>query len=182
MVRPKFKRRPRDGFERKLALGRKWEMRMATWASSRGWYVLPTYDFSGASEDKAPKLLSPADAEDLVVPDLQCICNGSMKWLEVKYKSNADLYRRGNYLVTGISQRLLRHYSEVEAQSPGPVVVAFVHGKECEVRGTNVRTLLDTVAYRSDFPPMGPMAFWEYEKLPLWEGVFSELNQIKVSE
>lgn len=167
---------PRDSeidFRTKLDAAREWEVRLARWVRSRGWFVVPTYDFSGKGEDKAPKLLAPIGQRDLVLPDLQCFRNGELQWLECKWKARADRYRIGGYDVTGISKRLFDHYQQVQKATGARVVLAFLHEMEMEMRGDALDALGDAkgvgcFSHVSQSARMGRMIFWRYDAIPRW--------------
>lgn len=177
-------------FAEKLAWARKWEKAAAEWLRTRGWYTLPTYDYS-AGGDKAPKLMSPTGAEDLVIPDLLTMRREGRRWLEVKYKSHADVHRNTEALwkirgaapevarerseVTGISLRLWGHYKAVQEATGIPVYVAFLHEKEREVRGGTLAELEAAVSHFYDGARMGRdgMIFFKYRALRVWTGVWA---------
>lgn len=159
-----------DDFRSKLDAARVWEKKLARWVRRRGWYVVPTYDFSGKGEDKAPKLLAPLGKESLVLPDLQCFRAGEQQWLECKYKSEAIVYRKGGYRTTGISRRLRDHYEQVQQATGASVVIAFLHEKEREVRGAALVDLAQHFSHEYAGAKMGRsgMVFWKYDELPCW--------------
>ncbi len=156
-------------FETQLAHAREWEKKVARWAARRGWYVLPAYDYAGKGESKAPKLVSP-DGNDLVLPDLVCFRNAGLRWLEVKWKRRAALYRATGELVTGISLRLFKHYCQIEERVAGEVFVVFLHEDEREVRGDSLNNLRAYVSHVYKGPKMGRggMVFWPYLQIPRW--------------
>src|SRR3972149_1435615 len=69
----------------------------------RGWYVIPSYDFSGPNDDKAPKLQGLGNG--FVLPDLDISRNGKRKWAEVKTKDEATFTRITQKLEHGIPLR-----------------------------------------------------------------------------
>lgn len=162
---------PRLDFEKQLEAARVWEQRFAAWARTLGYWVLPTYDFSGKGDDKAPKLLAPVGAQSLVLPDLQCFRDGEGRWVECKYKSRADDYRVGGYRVTGIQQRLWRHYRGVQEVTKASVTIAFLHAKEDEIRIAKIDDLAESGKLYSHTylgtRMRGPMIFWRYDSIPL---------------
>lgn len=83
------------------------ERLIASFLQQRGWWVIPSYDYSGQGNDKAPKLQG-ADG-GLVIPDLDVARAGERRWVEVKAKSHAVLHRRTNTLKHGIP---LRHFHD----------------------------------------------------------------------
>lgn len=157
-------------FRTQLDAARRWEIALARWIRSRGWYVVPTYDFSGKGEGKAPKLLAPLGTMDLVLPDLQCFrALGEVRaqWLECKWKSGAVLYRKSGHLVTGISLRLARHYAEVERQTGQRVVIAFLHEAEGEMRAAPLGELPLSHDYQGAAMGRGGMRFWRWSDIPV---------------
>ena len=163
---------PSASFEAKLAAARVWEQLIAEWTRSHGYSILPTYDFSGKGDDKAPKLLAPSGEQSLVMPDLQCFKAGRGAWIECKYKSSASRYNRGGYDTTGIPLRLYSHYIEVERVTQMPVTVAFIHESEDEVRAARLADLSETGALYSHKDLSGKMSrggmiFWRYAALPI---------------
>lgn len=157
-------------FEQRLSQAREWEKKVAAWAARRGWYVLPSYDYSGKGDSKAPKLLAPPGGRDLILPDLACFRGHGLRWLEVKWKRKADLYRKTRTMVTGISLRLWNHYREIEQRVGGEVFVVFLHEQEREVRGDKLSALRGYVDHTdpSDKMSRGGMIFWPYERIPKW--------------
>lgn len=153
-------------FRSALDKARVWERKLAAWVRRRGWHVLPTYDFNGAGEDKAPALLSPPGMTDLVLPDLQCFRSGRVRWIECKWKARADEYRKGGYLVTGISLRLAGHYAQVRRATGADVWILFLHEREREVRGGPMASLPHSHDYTGGVMGRAGMRFWRYAEIP----------------
>ncbi len=161
-------------FVREYERSRRYEIATADWIRTvRRVYALATYDFSGQDNDKAPKLLAPLGLqgfEDLVLPDLQCWGDKGSFWVEVKLKSRANWYKKGQYLVTGISRRLWRHYLQVESVTGSPVYLLFLHEREQEARGASLDWLKGHVSHEYTGPRMcrGGMVFWPWLEIPRW--------------
>lgn len=69
---------------------------MVRWLQMRGWYVIPSYDYSGEGGAKAPKLQGLKAA--FPVPDLDVCRFGVRRWVEVKTKEAADFtYKTGRF-------------------------------------------------------------------------------------
>ena len=85
--------------------GRSGERLVARLLREKGWYVIPSYDYSGEDGDKAPKLEGRHDA--FPVPDLDVSKRGLRYWAEVKTKAAATYTRATRRLEHGIP---LRHY------------------------------------------------------------------------
>lgn len=164
-------------FEDRLAESRVYEEGMAETLRRKQWYVLPTYDYSGKGDSKAPKLLAPPGVRDLVLPDLLAWTGRMARWVEVKLKRRADLFRKTNTLVTGFSRRLWGHYQEVQLLTGVDVFVAFIHLDEGEVRGGTLHDLDLVVSHVDSTDRMcrGGMVFYRYNDVPRWCG----LDQVK---
>jgi hypothetical protein len=106
--------RDRPEFQR----GRAGEQVVAAWLKRRGCFVIPSYDYSGADGDKAPRLQGLW--EGYPVPDLDVARNGNRFWVEVKTKEKAAVWRMTGELRHGIELRLLEHYRTVEVVSGCP--------------------------------------------------------------
>lgn len=88
------------------------EKRVAAWFQDRGWFVIPSYDYAGSNGDKAPRLQGLSDA--YAVPDLDIAKSGCRRWVEVKTKKEAVLWRKTQELRHGIEIRLLDQYQRVQ--------------------------------------------------------------------
>jgi hypothetical protein len=71
--------------------GRAAEQRVARWLQERGWFIIPSYDYSGEDGEKAPRLQGLVAGH--AVPDLDAARDGSRKWVEVKAKTQANVWR-----------------------------------------------------------------------------------------
>lgn len=111
----------------KYKRGRNGEIIVADWLKSRGWYVIPSYDYSGEDGNKAPKMEGALAA--YVLPDLDVAKSGKRAWAEVKTKAGPTLHRNTNTLVHGINLRLFRAYKKVEAIT-GCEVHLFVYEED----------------------------------------------------
>lgn len=102
---------------------------MARWLQERGWFVIPSYDYSGADGDKAPRLQGLK--EGFAVPDLDVARDGCRRWVEVKSKGRANEWRkaepwgRPNVPEHGIDYRNYEHYLEVKRQTGDEVWIAI---------------------------------------------------------
>ncbi len=96
----------------KYKLGRTGELLIAKLLQKRGWYIIPSYDYTGEDNDKAPKLQGNMNA--FVIPDLDISKAGSRRWAEVKTKTEATFTRITGRLEHGIPSRHYRSYKEVQ--------------------------------------------------------------------
>lgn len=156
-------------FDTQLEIGRRAEKAVGRWLMSRGWLILPVYDYSGLGERKAPKLVAAQALASLVVPDLLACRKGLMRWAEVKWKLRADWTRSTQRKETGISKRLWLQYFEVHEQSGLEVWIVFVHQSEGEVRGASLWDLVALTPRYYDGGKMGRggMVFFPYDRIPL---------------
>lgn len=159
-------RKASDDFDQQRERARRIEMALSLWLKRRGYKVLPTYDYSGQQDNKAPKLESLQPEHSLVVPDLFCIKRGRIRWVEVKLKSEAPMYRKLNRRQTGFSRRLWDHYNKVQEESGAEVILVFVHEKEREVRAARLDTL-KTMLQQWESRTMGDMVYFPYDSLTL---------------
>lgn len=127
-------------FEDRLAQERKTEKLIAAWFMSRGWFILPVYDYS-EQDKKAPKLTAFDVVNSLVTPDLLIARDGDLKWVEIKRKTEAVFYRKAKQWRTGIAKRLWRDYQDVEKLSGQEVWLVFIHEDRDEVVGAHIAKL-----------------------------------------
>lgn len=95
-----------------FARGRSGEQLVAAVLMQRGWFVIPSYDYSGSEGDKAPKMRRLG--EGYVVPDLDTARGGRRIWVEVKTKGKPALYRKENREVHGIPQAHWEAYWKIQ--------------------------------------------------------------------
>lgn len=111
-------------FEESLARGREAELAVAEWLKRRGWGVVPSYDYSGASGDKGPRAMFLH--RRLIIPDLDVFKEGTRLWVEVKFYTYAPVNRALGKSVHGIPRYYYEHYLGVEKESGNPVFLAVV--------------------------------------------------------
>lgn len=155
-----------------------YEIAMSGWLQSeQGYYILPSYDYSGLANDKAPRLV--CGKEWLVLPDLQAYhWQHKPKWFEVKVKEQAIVYRKTGDLETGIATRHLRDYRRVKALTKTDVWLTFVHEKEGVVRRQEIDDLPFTHVYDGDLMDKGGTTFFDFNRLPLLM-TLAELNKFR---
>lgn len=100
------------------------ELVVSRWLQDQGYYILPSYDYSG-EEEHAPRLEGATDTH--VIPDLDASRAGWRGWVEVKTKAQATETRiRGNRLEHGIAKRHWESYHRVQAITGTPVFLAII--------------------------------------------------------
>lgn len=159
-------------FEEKLEFARHTERAVSEWLQSRGWFVLPTYDYSGLAENKAPKMHG--KVKSLVIPDLDICKDGERRWAEVKYKDQSTYHRITSTIEHGISARLLNHYRTVQETSGCDVWILILeaanevsphHLDETRVLlGQTIDLLGEHRAYSGSKMGMSGMAFWPRDR------------------
>lgn len=148
------------------------EMGVASFLRDRGWFTLPTYDYSGKQDDKAPILHGPTSK--LIIPDVLAFKAKSARWFEVKAKTEATFHRKTQVWETGFSLRHWEHYRQVQTETGIDVLVFFVHDNKKpgdgngEVRFASLNDL-DRMRreYNGDKMGRGGMVFFPYDRLTL---------------
>jgi len=119
----------RSNFEQNLERGRRAEVAVSEWLQGRGCAVIPSYDYAGSSDNKAPRIQSGKD--HYVIPDLDVSHGGKRFWVEVKYNLHAAFNRKMGKYVHGIKRRHFVHYMAVE-EVTGCKVWLFIYEEETE--------------------------------------------------
>ena len=119
-----------SGFEQQLRIGRIGEGVLATWLrKNKGYSVLPVYE-KELADGKGPVLFT--GMGELIAPDLLCFRKQTARgndviWFEAKTKSAFTWHRITSTWVTGIDLRHYEDYKRVDALSPFPVWLLFLH-------------------------------------------------------
>lgn len=136
----------------------------------RGWYVIPSYDYTGEEENKAPRLQGLT--EHLVIPDLDISQNGERRWAEVKTKTKADWTYMTQRLEHGFPLRHYHHYQKVQQitgtevwlfiyeESTGDVLYAKIDDLDCAKR-----------IYGGDKMDRGGTIFFPRDAFKLWVNI-----------
>lgn len=111
----------------KFQKGRTGERLIASLLQQEGWFVIPSYDYSGEDGNKAPKL--EGLKAGYVVPDLDVAKDGARRWVEVKTKASASYTRITRRLEHGIPKRHYDCYLEVQ-RITGCKVTLFVYEEQ----------------------------------------------------
>lgn len=153
-------------FQEKRDIGLQYEKALERWMQiERGFYTLPTYDYNGVKEDKAPRLMSKTN--HLVIPDLLAFGDAGARWCEVKFKTHADWNYKYQRLVTGIPLHHWKHYQTVRRVTGIPVFLCFIHDKENQVFVDSIEALTNKISHQYDGGKMGRsgMIFFCFDKL-----------------
>lgn len=114
----------------------------------RGWFVVPSYDYTGSENDKAPMMLG--ERGDLVLPDLDICKDGLRMWVEVKYKATAPLYRKVGKKQHGINARHFSHYLSVQKESGNLVYLLIVEGDTGKILAASLNKLVKRARHYHD--------------------------------
>lgn len=150
--------------------GRNGERLVADLLRRKGWYVIPSYDYSGEDGDKAPKLEGLRDR--FPVPDLDVAKDGDRRWAEVKTKAAATYTRITGRYEHGIPKRHYDAYREVQ-RITGCEVWLFVYEEDT---GEVLCGKLDELAkqrreYAGDKMSRGGMVFFPRDAFQLFARV-----------
>jgi hypothetical protein len=154
-VRPPF--RQSSAFLR----GREAEQRVAVFLQRRGWYVIPTYDYSGEDGNKAPKIQGSSDG--FVIPDLDIAKAGSRKWAEVKAKAGPSFTCKTQSEDHGIGYRKWLHYKRCQRETGCHVWLFIIEESTQILLAESLDVLGDGRLYSGDKMDKGGMVFWPRE-------------------
>lgn len=112
-----FRERP------EFKLGNNGERFVAEFLQEKGYYVIPSYDYSGEDNNKAPKMQGKKTA--YVIPDLDICRAGLRRWVEVKTKTEATEFKKTGELQHGIDVRHFESYLRVQDESGNEVYLAI---------------------------------------------------------
>lgn len=179
-----------DAFLRQRERSKLYEIAAGEFLRERGSYVIPSYDYSGAGDNKAPKALGPRGEISLVLPDLLAFrppsndagAPGAAFSLEIKLKTEGTLHKKTGDMTTGMSLRHYDHYKRWQVISGHHVFVAFVHEDTRQVRVATLDWLAKHEHHRYMGDKMGRagMVFWDWEKIPRREDmdrIFGDVDQ-----
>lgn len=130
-----------------------------------GYYIIPSYDFTGRDDNKAPRMLGSRLA--FVIPDLDVARGGKRHWVEVKTKAKADFTRKTQREEHGIDKRHYEHYQRVEAETGCEVVIAVYEEISCEVLAITLRRIAKEVRFSANFNAGRGGYFWSRDSMQL---------------
>lgn len=138
--------------------GRKAEQLVAEFLQRRGWYIIPSYDYSGEDGNKAPVIQGAHDG--IVMPDLGIAKKGVLKWAEVKAKGHADFTLITHTYDHGIGFRSWCHYQRAQKET-GCHVWLFIIEEDTQILLAESLDVLG-VGRRYDGDKMDPggIVFW----------------------
>jgi hypothetical protein len=83
-----------------------------------GWYVIPSYDYSG-DDERAPRLQG--QTKGYAIPDLDVARRSTRIWVEVKAKEGPTFSTKDQEWQHGMNARLFEHYRHVQGITGTPV-------------------------------------------------------------
>ena len=105
------------------------------------WRVVPTYNYSGEDGKKAPKALA-IGGPAYVLPDLQLLRDGQVRWVEVKTKAKPLQWRNPQRKEHGVEERHFLDYIEIQRVSGAPVYICIFEQNSGEVLISPIDTLM----------------------------------------
>lgn len=149
-------------------MGSQGEQLVKKMLQENGWFIIPSYAYTGPEGDKAPKM------EGLrtyfVIPDLDACKLGTRRWIEVKTKSKADYTYKTRRLEHGIPLRHYRHYLEVQRESGCPVWLFIYELNTSKLLYASLTALSHGVRiYEGDKMSRGGMAFFDRDSFIDWD-------------
>lgn len=130
---------------------------------TRSYWILPSYDYSGLANNKAPRLT--CVRERLVIPDLLGFKAGLGGWFEIKLKAHADFYRKTQTWETGLPYRHWQDYQRVNSITGFPVWLIFIHEKENVVKFGNVKDMPISHVYEGSKMDRNGTIFFKFQEL-----------------
>jgi hypothetical protein len=142
--------------------GREGELRVAALLQSRGWYILPSSDYSGPAGNHAPKIHGAQ--EGIVLPDLAIAKKGLLLLAEVKAKWEPTFTILTGTYDHGISRRLCRQYLRCQEEMGAHVWLFILEEKSQTLLFQSIDELRKSTnvshIYEGDVMDKGGMVFW----------------------
>lgn len=161
--------------------GREGEQRIAEFLKQRGWYIIPSYDYSGPDGDKAPKIQGAH--EGIVLPDLGIARSGRLKWAEVKTKHAPTFTIQTHTTDHGIGYRNWLHYRRCQQETGAHVWLFILEECSQEILFQSLDVLGRGRVYTGDRMDRGGMMFWQRDAfmkcvLDALPGLFDEAGPL----
>lgn len=142
-------------FAEAFTFGRTGEQDVARVLQANGWYIVPSYDYSGTDRSKAPRLQG--SLKSYVIPDLDVSREGERVWVEVKTKTEASFTRITGRLEHGIPKRHAEDYLRVQEITGCRVFLVIVERSTGDYLCASIDRLMES-ARVSDLE--GPMVYF----------------------
>jgi hypothetical protein len=162
--------------------GHKGELIIKQILQKEGFYIIPSYDYSG-NDGKAPKLYGLN--KDFVLPDLDISKEGDRQWAEVKTKSSATYTYITKQLEHGIPLKHYNHYLDVQKITGTPVWLYIFEEDTRFILKGKLNQLMPRI-YKGNKMSKGGMAFFprkEFYKIGhfLADHIFNQRDVVKIS-
>jgi hypothetical protein len=138
--------------------GRVAEQIVATFLQQRGWYIIPSYDYSGEDGNKAPRIQGLYNG--FVLPDLDIAKVGHRKWAEVKAKGRPTFTRITQTYDHGIGYRKWNHYRQIQQLTGCHVWLFIIEENSQLLLAESLDVLSVGRRYEGDDMDPGGMMFW----------------------
>lgn len=143
--------------------GRAGEKLIEKYLLSKGAYIIPSYDYCGENNDKAPRMFN--QKEFFVLPDLDVSIKNQRIWVEVKTYHSPDFTRITGRYEHGIKLRHFNNYKKVQ-EITGAKVLLFIFE---EISDMIIYNYLDELEkhkriYSGDKMGKGGMIFFPRDK------------------
>ena len=168
-------------FENTLSEGLAGESVITRWLNQQGCHVLPAYEVS-QNRGKGPRLFTAS--EQLIAPDLLCLNDTKVFWVECKTKAAFVWHRLSETWRTGLDLRHWQDYLKVEDTTGIPVWLLFLHKPGSLAKdtpegmqsphglyGESLAKLRDNVHHEHTNHGSSGMVYWELETLTKYANV-----------
>ena len=133
-----------------------------------GWYVIPSYDYSGDDNNKAPRIQGANSCH--VLPDLDIAKGGDRRWAEVKTKEQATFTRKTQRFEHGIPLRHYNDYLEVQHITGNEVWLFVYEEKSSEILCAKLDDLSQQKReYNGGKMSRGGMIFFPRDAFRVWK-------------
>jgi hypothetical protein len=157
-----------EEFRGQLQFGKAKERLLAAWYIDNDGYCIFGEPNADGNKDRAPKI------GNLIAPDRRADHPiFPPRYLEIKWKKDADLYRKTSKWQTGISLQPWLDYIQVQATQKTQVDICIILQKEDRIISASINQLYPhRRIYNPPCPvyPPGPSVFWDID-LPCWREV-----------
>jgi hypothetical protein len=156
-----------DRNSREFARGRVIELAISHWLQSRGWFVIPSYDYAGDERNKPPRLKGLE--KQYAIPDLDVAKSGRRLWVEVKTRARPTFnkYSRDQRLEHGFGRLMWLSYLQVRKITGTEVWVFVLEERDFCIIGNTLTKLGDPRLYLGDKMDPGGMAFFPRDRFRL---------------
>lgn len=136
------------------------ELLIVKFLQKNGCFIVPSYEFTGRENNKAPRLLGMQSS--YVLPDLDVSSSGGRFWAEVKTKKEPTYHRNTECWEHGIPTRHYCDYKKVEAITRCPVWIFIYEEDSKNILFQSLQKLEPVLrSYGGSKMSLGGMVFWD---------------------